>query len=94
MEGLERGRVGVPEYFLGCCGSAAPCNRKKRTQIATSLGDMFFSVFKILLSTIGPQLFQQLWYSNVLIELFQFEICFFQRTKRSVDKFLIALQFV
>ena len=80
--------------LLGCHGSAATCIRKR--------GHKLLSGLEIYLSPSSRIFFWQkvlykqltMWYSNVLIELFQTE--FFRLSQRSdkyMDKFLLPLKF-
>ena len=70
---------GVPGYLLGYSGSVSPCNRKGGPlNLNTYLQE-------------GPQTVQQwtMWYSNVLIELFQVDISINQQSDMSVDKMIL-----
>jgi hypothetical protein len=78
--------LGVPGCLLGYSGSAAPCIRKRGHQLLDDWGRICLEIRNI---TFGfrPHHPKQLWYSNVLIELFQTEVRFLQWSKTFVDTF-------
>jgi len=51
------------------------------------IGDVFFSKLRILHLAYRPQHPNQLWYSNILIELFQTDVSSFQTNNKFVDTF-------